>query len=94
MPEMTIRLTFGELDELGHRLRFEPHTVFHLFLGQGQFQPFWKRRLGKLCELITTPWLYSFASGSRWAAGRRGLMGSGSAPAEAVAHRGAPSSLA
>src|SRR5262245_10011790 len=33
MSQVTIRRPFGELN-LGDQLRFEPHAVFHFFLGQ------------------------------------------------------------
>ena len=46
MSQVTIRRPFGELD-LCDQLRFEPHTVFHLFLGQGPLGPFLLGQVGK-----------------------------------------------
>lgn len=46
MPQVIIRRPFGELD-LCDQLRFEPHAVFHLFLGQNPLHPFLLRQVGK-----------------------------------------------
>jgi hypothetical protein len=46
MPQVTIRRPFDKLD-LGNQLRFEPHTVFHLFLGQGSLRAFFLRQVCK-----------------------------------------------
>jgi len=47
MSQMTIRRPFGEL-ELSDQLGFQPHTVFHLFLGQSPLGCFFRqlRRAG------------------------------------------------
>src|SRR4030095_14309425 len=46
MPQMTIRRPFRKLD-LRHQLRFKPHTVLHLFLGQSPLGAFLLWQIGK-----------------------------------------------
>ena len=46
MPQMPVWRPFGELD-LCDELRLEPHTVLHLFLGQG---PLGSLPLGQISE--------------------------------------------
>jgi hypothetical protein len=46
MSQVTVRRPFGELD-LCDQLRFEPHTVLHLFLGQSPLRAFLLRQISK-----------------------------------------------
>jgi hypothetical protein len=46
MSQVTIRRPFGELD-LCNQLSFEPHTVFHFFLGQSPLPSFFLKQIGK-----------------------------------------------
>jgi hypothetical protein len=46
MPQVTIRRPLGELD-LRNQLRFEPYTVFHLFLGQSPLGSLLLWQIGK-----------------------------------------------
>jgi hypothetical protein len=46
MFQVTIRRPFGELD-LRHQLRFKPHTVLHLGLGQSPLSTLFLRQIGK-----------------------------------------------
>jgi len=46
MSQVTIRRPFGELD-LCNQLWFEPHTVFHLFLGQSPLGALFLRQISK-----------------------------------------------
>ena len=47
MSQVTIRRPFSELD-LCDQFWFEPHTVFHLFLGQGPYIGSMNFRAGRL----------------------------------------------
>jgi hypothetical protein len=50
MSQVTIRRPFGELD-LRDQLRLEPHTVLHLFLGQGLLGSFLLRQVSKWASI-------------------------------------------
>jgi hypothetical protein len=51
MPQVAVRRPFGELD-LSDQLRFEPHAVFHLFLGQGLLRPLLLRQISKRVKAL------------------------------------------
>lgn len=50
MSQVTVWRPFGELD-LRDQLRLEPHTVLHLFLGQGPLGSLALEQISKLASI-------------------------------------------
>src|SRR5882724_5873867 len=54
MPQVIVQRPLGELD-LCNQLRFKPHTVFHLFLGQSPLGSLFLRQVGKRASVDFQP---------------------------------------